>query len=177
MACSQTLSGLTQDCASSMGGIVEVYLANAADVTAVTLTDGKVSGITMDTSKKFKKYEFTRNTGSLSSNYTVDNTTGAKFVTSALLMVFNKMDTTKRIEITAMAQGELVAMVKDANGLYWYLGFDAPLHISAGDGLTGTARADRNGYSVTLQDESLEMPHEINVGTSTGQVNLSDIVS
>ena len=26
---------------------------------------------------------------------------------------------------------------------------------------TGTARADRNGYSITLQDNSLEMPLEV----------------
>ena len=40
----------------------------------------------------------------------------------------------------------------------WYLGHDEPLTLNAGDGLTGTARADRNGYSVTLRDNSLEMP-------------------
>ena len=85
------------------------------------------------------------------------------------------METTKRIEVTAMAQGELCAIVKDANGLYWMLGIDNPLVLSAGDGLTGTARADRNGYSVTLQDNSLEMPVEILTGT--GGVDLSTIVA
>ena len=71
------------------------------------------------------------------------------------------MDTTKRIEISALAQGELAVIVKDANGAYWFLGKDAPVKASAGDGLTGTARADRNGYSITLQDNSLELPLEV----------------
>jgi len=144
-----------------MGGIVEVLIANYADVSAVTLTDNKVSGITMVSGKTFYKYGFARNTGSLSSNYTIDDTTGAKFVASDLVLQFNKMDTTKRIEITALAQGELMVIVKDANGAYWLLGKDAPVRASAGDGLTGTARADRNGYSITLQDNSLEMPLEV----------------
>ena len=161
MACPQTLHGLVNDCAASMGGIVEVLIANHADVSAVSLTDNKVSGITMVSGKTFYKYAFARNTGSLSSNYTIDDTTGAKFVASDLVLQFNKMDTTKRIEITALAQGELMVIVKDANGAYWLLGKDAPVRASAGDGLTGTARADRNGYSITLQDNSLEMPLEV----------------
>ena len=161
MPCAQTLSGLTNDCAASMGGIVEVFIANHADVTGITLTDNKVSAITLDTGKKFKKYAFPRNTGSLSSNYTIDETTGARFVASDLVLQFNKMDTTKRIEIVALAQGELAIIVKDANGTFWYLGMDAPVKATAGDGLSGTARADRNGYSITLQDNSLLLPYEV----------------
>ena len=168
MACLQTLSGIAHDCAPSMGGIVEVYLANFADVTGLTFTDGVITTITMaddggtpPISATFKKYSFPRNTGSLSSNYTIDKTTGANFVVSDLVMVFSKMETGKRVEVTALAQGELVAIVRDANRKLWYLGKDEPLVASAGDGLTGTARADRNGYSVTLQDNSLEMPFEV----------------
>lgn len=161
MSCLQTLNGLVNDCAPSMGGIVEVYIANFADVDVVTVTDGIINSIEMMSGEKFKKYGFRKNTGSLSSNYTVDQTTGADFVVSDLVLVFTKMETAKRIEISALAQGELVAIVKDANGKYWYLGKDEPIVISAGDGLTGTARADRNGYSITLQDNSLEMPYEV----------------
>ena len=174
MACSQTLTGIANDCLASMGGIVEAYIANHADVSAVTETANKITGLTLATGAKFKKYAFARNTGSLSSNYTIDDTTGAKFVVSDLVLQFNRMETAKRLEITALAQGELVVIVKDANGAYWFLGKDAPVRASAGDGLTGTARADRNGYSVTLQDNSLELPLEVLVGE--GGVDLDEIV-
>ena len=175
MACSQTLSGISNDCASNMGGIVEVYLANKADVSSVTITSSKVTAISMNSTAKFKTYHFRPNTSSMSSNYQVNQENGTSYVQTDLLMVFNRMETSKRIEVTAMAQGELCAIVKDANGLYWMLGIDNPLVLSAGDGLTGTARADRNGYSVTLQDNSLEMPVEILTGT--GGVDLSTIVA
>lgn len=175
MACSQTLSGIANDCASNMGGIVTVYLANKSDVSAVTVTSNKVTAITMDSSAKFKTYSFRPNTSSMSSNYQVNLENGTKFVQTDLVLVFNRMDTTKRVEVVAMAQGELVAMVRDANGLLWFLGFDAPLVLSAGDGLSGTARADRNGYSATLQDNSLELPYEILEGT--GGVDISAIVT
>ncbi len=158
-----------------MGGIVEALIANHADVDSITETSGKITAITMVSSKKFYRYQLPRNTGSLSSNYTIDDTTGAKFVASDLVLQLNRMDTVKRIEISALAQGELAIIVKDANGLYWFLGKDAPVKATAGDGLTGTARADRNGYSITLQDNSLELPLEILTGT--GGVDIDALVA
>ena len=80
---------------------------------------------------------------------------------SDLLLQFNRMETQKRVEITALALGDLVCIVKDANGKYWYLGKDEPVNASAGDGQTGTARGDANRYTITLHDESQEMPYEV----------------
>ena len=162
MACNQTLSAILRDCSPSMGGIVEALFANRDEVAGVTVTDDIISAITMEQGKKFVKVQFPRNTGSMSSNYTIDPTTGVRFVTTDLVMVFNRMDTQKRVAIKALAENELVGIVKDANGKYWYLGHDEALTATAGDGLTGTARADRNGYSVTLQDNSHQMPYEVN---------------
>ena len=161
MPCIQTLSGLAKDCSSNMGGILEVLIANFDDVTGVTITDNQVSAIAMATSAKFKRYLFAKKTGSLTSTYTLDPASGVKYVTSDLLLQFNRMETQKRVEITALAMGDLVCIVKDANGKYWYLGKDEPVNASASDGQTGTARADANRYTITLQDESLEMPYEV----------------
>ena len=175
MACAQTLSGLTHDCLPNQGGIKAVYLANAADVDTLTEASGKITGITMVSSKYFKKYEFLKRTGSLSSNWQVNQENGTKYVQTQLLLVFARMETTKRVEIAAMAAGELVAIVEDNNGVYHYLGKDNPLEIAAGDGLTGTASADRNAYSITLQEDAPELPMEVLVGT--GGVDLSTIVN
>ena len=161
MPCLQTLSGLARDCSSNMGGILEVLIANADDVTGVTVSEGIISTVSMATSAKFKRYTFAKNTGSLTSTYTLDPASGVKYVTSELLLQFNRMQTQARVEITALALGELVCIVKDANGKYWYLGKDEPVSASASDGQTGTARADANRYTITLQDESQEMPYEV----------------
>ena len=161
MACTQTLSGLARDCAPNRGGIVAVYIANHADVSGVTITDGKISAITMANSKKFQEYSFAKNTGNLTSTYTLDPASGVNYVTSQLLLQFNRMETTKRVELTALALGDLAIICKDANGTYWYLGYDEPVNASAGDGQTGTARSDANRYTLTLEDTSSEMPYEV----------------
>jgi hypothetical protein len=111
----------------------------------------------------------------MSSNWQVNQENGVSYVQTDLVMVFSRMETTKRVEVVAMAQGNLIALVRDCNGLLWLLGEETPLRLSAGDGLTGTARSDRNGYSVTLQDEFSELPHEVLEGT--GGIDLSAIVA
>ena len=157
MSCSVTLNGLVRDCAPSKGGIAVVYLSDAEDV-AVTIASNEISNITGGT---WKKYKFPKNTGSMVSTYQINEENGSKYVETLLNLVFNKMETTKRIEIAAMAQGEVVAIVKDANGIYWYLGKDEPLTLASGEGNTGTARGDRNGYTIALRDTSNELPYAI----------------
>lgn len=160
MACNQVLNGLARDCQPSMGGIVEALAINKEYIEEITATEGKVTAITLG-DEKFKAFYFARNTGSMTSTYTLDPATGVRYVTTDLVLQFNRMETAKRIEITALAQNELVLIVKDANGKYWLLGKDEPVMATAGEGVTGTARSDRNGYSITLQDTSLEMPYEV----------------
>ena len=162
MACNQTLTAILRDCSPSMGGILEAYFANKEDVSKVTLSEDLISAIEMADSKKFVKFQFAKNTGSMSSTYTIDPTTGVRYVATDLVLVFNRMETSKRVAITALAQNDLVAIVKDANNKYWFLGYNEAVTATTGDGMTGTARGDRNGYSVTLQDNSHEMPYEVN---------------
>lgn len=161
MACNQTLNGLARDCQPSMGGIVEAYAINKEHIGEMTLAEGIVTAITLADGEKFKTFSFARNTGSMTSTYTSDPATGVRYVTTDLVLQFNRMETAKRVEIMALAQNELCLVVKDANGKYWLLGKDEPVMATGAEGVTGTARGDRNGYSITLQDTSLEMPYEV----------------
>lgn len=161
MACNQVLNGLARDCQPSMGGIVEALAINKEYIDAVIVEEGVISEISLSGEEKFKAFHFARNTGSMTSTYTIDPATGVRYVTTELVLQFNRMETAKRVEMSALAQNELVLVVKDANGKYWLLGKDEPVMATAGEGVTGTARGDRNGYSITLQDTSLEMPYEV----------------
>lgn len=144
-----------------MGGIKRVLLANQSDVTAISITTNVISTITMDTGKKFKEYNFRAGTGSMSSNWQVNVENGVSYVQTDLVMIFNRLQTAARVEVMAMAQADLYAIVEDMNGAYWFLGYDEPIYLSAGDGLSGTARMDRSGYSVTLTDNSHALPYEV----------------
>ena len=154
MACTQTLTGISRDCLRNIGGIRAVWIANAGDIASIDASGyGELSGFNMKTAKVFYEYQFSRGTASLSSNYQVNAENGTKYVQSDLVLVFNRMDTTKRKAILALLGAELVIVAEDNNGIMWTLGA-----IGAGpvtnpvvgadadaDGLTGTAYGDRNG--------------------------------
>lgn len=169
MGCSQTLGGIPKDCAYSSGGVRGVWFANRDDVAATELTDGIITTITMAetsggagaaTPAKFKSYAFQKNTASFTSTLNVaDN--GSKYVSTELAVSFMKMDTAKRLEVDALAVADLVAIVQDANGKYWYLGYEAPLTVTGGTAQTGASRSDDNNYQLTLTDEKNGFLYEI----------------
>lgn len=174
MACNQTISGLVNDCATSKGGVVEVYLVNYDDVTDVTVATNKITGITMASGAKFKRYYFRPGTSSMTSTLNLDVAAGVNFVQTTLTMLFSRMETTKRVEMSALAVNDLRGIVKDSNGVYWLLGEEEPMIANAGDGQTGTARTDANRYSVTLEDNNSTFPKEILIGS--GGVDLDSII-
>lgn len=184
MACIQILNGIGIDCASSMGGIQEVYLNNRDSISAVTVdeTAGMIVNIAVRTSgataEKFKVYKFRKGTGSMTSTLNVDAANGINYVNTDLALIFNRQDTPKRIEMSALSLGELVAIVKDCNGKYWYLGYDEALTAISGGAESGAGRSDRNAYTLTLQDNSHTYPYEILIAETSEDegVLLSDIV-
>lgn len=118
MACvctSQTLAGLCKPCEGSLGGIVEVYIAdyvpNAFVASAGTIT-GFDSGITSGTTS-FYKYQFRKNTGSMTSTLNVSDENGNN-VTTDVALVFSKMQTKARMEMVALSHKDLMAVVLDA---------------------------------------------------------------
>jgi hypothetical protein len=161
--CNQTLAGISLDCSNSLGGIKTVYIANYGDVSAVTLDEesGMVTGITMVSGATFKPYQFRKQTGSMTSTLNVDETAGINYVSTEVALVFTKMETAKRLEMSALAIGQLAVIVQDSNNKYWYLGYNDYVSSTAGGGNTGTAKGDQNAYTLTLTDESDTYPYEI----------------
>lgn len=164
MACnSNILSNIPASCDSSMGGILEVYITHRDSVSAVTVTDGKITAIELVTEspEKFHTFSVKRNTASVTSTYNIAPENGVNFVTTELSLVFTKQDTEKRVAITALALDDLAVIYKDANGLYWYMGKDEPVSATAAGAESGTNRTDGNKYTITLQDNSLQLPLEV----------------
>lgn len=162
--CSKTLAGIASDCGGSMGGIQKVWIASPTGALKTTLTDNKISAITIEGSTladEFKFYYFKKNTASMTSTFTIDAANGTSFVQTDLSMVFGRMETAKRIEIQTLAMADCYVVVKDSNGKYWFLGYDEAVNMSAGTGESGTNKTDRNAYACTLTDSSVELPFEL----------------
>ena len=164
MACSQTLNGFYQiDCSPSKGGVKEIYIANYDDVTGVTYNSAStiVTGISMASGATFKKYTMRRNTASMTSNLTIDETAGVNYVATDVLIRFNKLDTPQRIEMSALTLAETRVIVLDANGKYWFLGLNEPVVPSSGTAQSGQQKTDGSYYELTLQSSDDTWPIEV----------------
>lgn len=175
MPCAQTLSGLARDCNPNVGGIKAAWINNfdevatvtvgtgdnSGKITAVTLVDHAAQGVTDPVYVKFKKYSFRPATSNFESTLNTSEENGPQDVTTLINLIFNRMETTKRIEVEALSLGDLALIVEDNNGIFWYFGKDNPVFASAANGTPGTARSDRNAYAVTLQDNAKTWPYEV----------------
>lgn len=159
--CNQTLAGITLDCTNNMGGIKTVWIANYNDVASYAIDGDVITGFTMDEGVKFKPYQFRKGTSSMNSELTADESNGLNFVTTTLNLVFTKMETAKRIEMAALSVAQLAVIVLDSNGIYWYITPDEYASASAGTAETGTAKGDRNAYTLTLTTENTSYPIEV----------------
>lgn len=169
MSCS-TIKGVNFSlCDPSMGGITKLYLANIDDVSAVTvgtastLSDEGITGITMKSGKTFQEFTVKKNTSNFTATLTTSDN-GASYVSTVISYIMPRMDASKRAAMQALIMAEAVAIVKDANGKYWFIGDvenEAPLTNTAGTGETGTAKGDANQYSIELTAETNEWPNEV----------------
>ena len=169
-----SLAGLVRDCCPNIGGIKTVYLARYDDIDSVTKvaddasTDGGyVTAITLKSGAKWYEYQFRKNTGSMTSTLNVNDDTGNTYITTEISLVFGRMDTVKRIEMTALAITPVVAVVVDSNDIAWYVGYSDYVSASAGTGETGTNKEDRNAYTLTLSADNTDWPYELSAAALT----------
>lgn len=161
MACSTVKQFTYDSCQANLGGIKKVWLADYVE-NAATLggTEGEERIESFAEGVTWVEYPMRKNVASMTTTLNT-STDGAVYFTTELSMVFSKMESQKRMAIMALAIGECMALIEDSNGHMWFLGKDYPLTASAGTGETGTAKGDRNAYSITLTDESLAMPYQV----------------
>lgn len=159
-----TLANIAKDCESNIGGIKKVWLTLWQE-DMFTVSGSTVTGVKSGTT--WYEYSFRKNTGSFESTQTISDT-GNNYFTNTLTMVFSRMETAKRTAVQALSIGEVAGIILDCNGKYWCFGQDEA-GVSAGNsGATGTAKSDTNAYTVVLNDESLELPMEVEASVVEG---------
>lgn len=162
MACSSyTIAGIAQACKDSIGGVKAIYVAKreSMDMAGATVAQGVITPVTAD-SANFKKYAVRRATSSATSTLQVSDNAGNSWQTE-LAIQFMKQDAAKRSEVMALSEEGLVVIFTDSNNNSWFLGYDYPVEASAATAETGTALSDLNGYNITVQDNSVELPYRV----------------
>lgn len=150
---SATLKGISTDCQPNMGGIAKVWIANFQDgiYTIDDVSSAETAGIVTALATGVTWYEYNFRAESSNFTSTLNKTAdGGNYVSTEIVLNFARQETSKRLEMNALALNEIAVIVKDNNGKYWAFGIDRPVNSSTGSAETGTAFGDANRYSITL---------------------------
>lgn len=159
MSCLKSLAGIAASCDTNLAGIKAIYLANFDDVTVTVDESGHtVSAITMADSAKFYAYHFAKQTGSLTSTITKDETNGTRYYTNVVALQFTKLEAAKHIEVEALASGQLIGIVEDNNSKKHLVGYDSYLSADEATAQTGQSFDDLNGYNLSMSAMSAYLP-------------------
>jgi len=161
-------SGMARDCSDSLGGIEEVLISERDNITAFTQSGHEISAITQAGATNFYRYNLKKESGSLTSTATVDQTAGTSFYDNVLAFTINKLTATKTNEIKMLMLARLAVIVKDNNGKYWALGFDQFAEGSSLVAQTGQAYGDPNQYQIELTDKSQLPCYEVQASVVAG---------
>ena len=154
-ACDNLTGGLTLGCDNNVGGLAKIYLLEKSFVTSVTLSSPGDTISSIDTSgsppANFYEFSFNKNTSSYTENQTSDQATGRDLYEQTITLVLNRREKTKRDVILLLGQRkDLVAIVQDNNGIYWYFGEDFGLNLTTNNGGSGVQKSDPAQYVITL---------------------------
>lgn len=149
MACNPITSAIGRDCNRSIGGVETVYITEFSNVTGITSTGVTVTAISMSGSSKFYEFKMERETANFTNAPSINIPNGVNMYAEVLTIVFNNPDSAKLTAIKNMSKTNLIAIVKLRNNTYRILGAtNDGLIQSGGEGGSGTAATDRNGYSL-----------------------------
>ncbi len=161
-----SLTAYTRPC-KSIGGVRNIWLADAADVDTMALGSSveTIDTITMESAKVFTLFTFDKDEAEY--KITPVNEAGAIKYDVELSMRSKKLSDTLRtaiVEIATLGECGVIAVVEDANGNKIVLGYGISelktraLQLTGGEAGTGKALNDFNGAVLTLATDTAEYP-------------------
>ena len=167
MACALT-QGFNLDCRDGIGGIKEVYITELANMTSTTEVSGVITAITKATGKRFWKYSLVRETSNTTETLTANEQNGTLYYAQQVQVIINKRQASVRNEVMLLARntGLVIIVVENqvnASGQNkaWMYGKTQGLQLTTGTSESGTAWADRNGYTLPFAGNEPEMAPEV----------------
>jgi len=173
MATCDITAGFTLGCRDNTGGLKNVYiLSGSVDSVTGSGATGLITAISG--SGTFYKFELTRQTGDYTETINGSTENGTVYFDQTVNMPLHKMQSATRNQIRLLAKNVTIKMIVETNngstdgvGKFFYLGEENGLSLNAGQGASGTAFGDANGYTLTFNGQEPDPASEISGSTLT----------
>jgi hypothetical protein len=158
MACDIT-AGFALGCRDNAGGIKTLYILSGS-VSSTTETAGELTDI--NGSGIFYQFDLTRGTSDFTETINGSTENGTVFYESTINAVFLKMQSALRNQMKVLAQNPDLKIVVETNNAgtegdkFFYIGKTYGAQLNGGQGQTGTAIGDANGYTLTFTAQEPE---------------------
>lgn len=160
MACALT-QGYSLGCREGVGGVKEIYIMEIGNLSSVTEASGVVTAITKASGKRFWKYSLIRETSNFDEAITGNEQNGTIYYAQTGAIVLNVRQAATRNEILLLAKNNLAIVVVENTGKAFLYGKEFGLSLLTGNAATGTAWADRNGYTLNFTGNEKELAPEV----------------
>lgn len=145
---------LTQDvnfgCDVGAGGTIEAWIIEQGNISSYTESSGTLTAITKLAGKVFRKYQLVLETANFEETIVGNRQNGTILYDQKGTIIINKQSVAVRNEILLLALNTLVIIIHDQNDTYRLFGRVNGLRLEGGSAATGTALADRNGYTLNF---------------------------
>lgn len=158
-------NGFGLQCKDGIGGIKKIYL-NAHSIYAGALTiDATTQEVTeCDSAGKVFEFILPKSTGSFTEEVASSVENGTIFYTQTVTASFHKLSYQRRKQLELIAKNRLFIVVLDNNDNYWVVGYEDGAEVTAASTMTGTAKGDMNGYTITFTSDSKNKAYRIQDG-------------
>jgi hypothetical protein len=169
MACNTSLIAITKGCDNNAGGLTKFYVIPAEEVNQNGFTFGTgttevITGITMTASgNTWTEFEFNKNVANYEEVGTISLENGSTYFAQTVNLTIPRREAAKRaaIQLIASGQRDLQIIVKDGNGLYWFIGYENFANLTATGGGSGTVKGDGSQYTLTFLAEEPVQAFEV----------------
>lgn len=158
-------AGFGLQCKDGIGGIKKIYL-NAYSLFAGTLTIDATTQEINACSSGADVFEFTlpKSTGSFTEEVASSIENGTIFYNQTITASFHKLSAARRKQLELIAKNRLFVIVLDTNDNYWVVGYEDGAEVTAASTMTGVAKGDMNGYTITISSDSKNKAYRIEDG-------------
>lgn len=154
MSCFSISSAIQGQCDNAVGGVSEALIANY-DPTSITRDEnGVITAIAEAT--VWYAFKWRKGQATLDEELVVNDESGNQWQ-NTFTMNFVGQEQKKRVAIQALSQSETMALVHLNTGGWKLIGSTMPLTASSANATSGGALTDKNGYTIALQSNEVEM--------------------
>ena len=155
MACTLTAGRLLK-CKDKIGGIKTIFIGTHSDFTTGITTGGTNGEISVLPTATIYRYELSKGVGDFVETITANIENATVFWQQVVNISLHQITAADRAELENVSRGRLAIFVLDNNDNLFLIGRFDSAEVTGGTTVTGKAKGDLNGYTMTFTADEKE---------------------